>query len=83
MLLSWHRTDMTGGFHVQKLKLLGSNDGKNFEEISEITVDTEPSVAHRLDLNKTYRYRYVKVQILEWMQANYTVCIADFRLGCD
>lgn len=78
-----HRTDMTGGFHVQKLKLLGSNDGKNFEEISEITVDTEPSVAHRLDLNKTYRYRYVKVQILEWMQANYTVCIADFRLGCD
>lgn len=61
--------------------LYGSNDGTTFEEIEIVPIEFTDG-GDKITLKKTSNYRYVKFKVSKWNQnPNYTVCIADFKLG--
>lgn len=78
-----HRSDglANPGFNVVEATFFGSNDGVNFEQIAVKTIPTENNI-EKIMLDKTCSYRYVKFKVSRWNQnPNYTVCIANFKLG--
>ena len=78
-----HRSDglANPGFNVVEATLYGSNNGTTFEEIEIVPIEFTDG-GDKITLKKTSNYRYVKFKVSKWNQnPNYTVCIADFKLG--